>query len=416
VGASERRRASLPVAVVASRMARGLAPLTVLVLLFGCFKAGGDDDEIGATEDTGDTTEESTSESTSEDSTSEDSTEDSTEDTTTGPDCGPGEMACGQDCTDLDNDPDHCGACDHSCLGGECVSGTCQAVELANSKGRLFMVVVDDDHLYYGGDGVDVGRMDKDGGNDTILITAGADPMMNEYCYDWALTPFAVVWGNDWLQPGVRGCVLPDCEGGVQTFVPGLNLFGMTYHEDSATLYWNQGDEIHQRTWPGGTPSVFLGMAGNPRSMTTDDAFVYWTAALAANDAHLRKSPLDGGPFVELAIDRPDAGDIEVGPDFIYWAEGSQIYFAPLPNGIGGGAPPPFGSSGTTVRRTAIDDTHLYWTSTSMDIGTIQRCPLDGCAGAPEVLGQSQQPWGITLDQDAVYWVTEQGSIFKVAK
>jgi hypothetical protein len=406
--------------MVAWRMARSLLPFTVLLLAFGCFKAGSDDDEIGgATEDTTDTEESGTADTEDTTADTEDTTEDTedtTEDTTTGPDCGPDEMACGEECVDLETDPDHCGGCGHSCLGGECVAGTCQAVELFTGKGRLFMVHVDDDYIYYGGDGVDVGRMDKDGSNDTILVPAGAEPQTREYCYDSAITPNAVVWGNDWVQPGVRGCLLPDCQGGVQTFVPGINLYGLAYNPFNDTVYFNQGPDIVQAAWMG-APSLFVAGAGTARSMTTDDAFVYWGAHLAADDVHLRKVPIAGGPIAELVIDRPMMGpDIEVASDYVYWSEDAQIYFAPLPNGIGGAAPTQFGSSGTTVRYMAVDDTHLYWTATSMDIGTVQRCPLDGCGGPPEVLGQSPQPWGITLDGDAVYWVTEQGGIYKVAK
>jgi hypothetical protein len=415
-------------------MTRPLAPLTpfaLVVLLVGCFEPGEDDDEIGsATDDTtADTTGESESDTDSEGSTTAEETEETDEttteesdettteeDTTTGPDCGPEEMACGPDCADLDSNPDHCGACDHSCLGGECTAGTCGIVELATGKGRLFMALVDTDYLYYGGDGTDVGRITLDGTDDTILVPAGADIQQREWCYDSAITPEAVVWGNDWVQPGVRGCTLPDCAGGVQTFVPGLNMYAMAFNEANSTLYWNQGSDIHKRAWPGGMPTVHLAAAGNPRSLAGDEGFVYWAASVGANDIHLRKNPVGGGPFVELVINRPTMGDIEVGPDYVYWAEGPQIYFASLPNGIAGGAPPEFGSSGTSVRFMAIDDTHLYWTSTSADVGSVQRCPLEGCGGAPEVLGQTPQPWGITLDDVAVYWVTEAGGIYKVAK
>lgn len=413
-------------------MIRTLAPLTGLVLLVGCFTPGEDDDEIGSatddttgdddtstdtnessdsdTDDTTTTSEDTDDESTSEDTTDESTSEESEEET--GPDCGPDEMVCGQDCANLDSDPNHCGGCDHSCLGGTCDSGTCEAVELATGKGRLFMVLVDEDYLYYGGDGVDVGRINLDGSNDTILVPAGANNQLREWCYDSAITTNSIVWGNDWVQPGVRGCTRPDCPGGVQTFVPGLNMYAMTFNRANDTLYWNQGPDIQRRAWPGGASVLHMAGAGNPRSFAADADFLYWDAALANNDHHLRKNPVMGGQYSELVTNRPMMGDIEVGPDYVYWAEGPQIYSVALPNG---GAPTAFGSSGDAVRFMAIDDTHLYWTSTT-DAGSVQRCPLAGCGGPPEHLADAAQPWGITLDDVAVYWVTEAGGIHKVAK
>lgn len=400
-------------------MAQTFAPLAALILLTGCFQATDDDDEIGgATEDTGDSTDGSTSTdtdgSTSTDTTETTSTDETTEeDTTDGPMCEPDQTECGTDCVDdLSSDPDHCGACGHSCLGGECAAGVCGPVDLASGKGRLLMVLVDADYIYYGGDGVDVGRMKKDGTDDLILKIAGPTNQDREWCYDSAITNNSIVWGNDWVQPGVRGCMTPDCAGGVQTFVPGLNLYAMAYSKANDTLYWNQGPEIHQRTWPGGTANVFMSSNGQPRSLATDADFVYWSASIAPNVYRIYKAPVGGGAPFELIGSRPVMDDIEVGPNYVYWAEDAQIFFAPLPNG---GPAQPFGTSGANVGFMAIDATHLYWTSGG-DEGSIQRCPLEGCAGAPELLAPAAQPWSITLDPLAVYWGTQTGGIHKIAK
>ena len=167
--------------------------------------------------------------------------------------CTPEEADCSGECVVLSEDPAHCGACGHDCLGGACDAGTCAPVELASGKGRLFMVHVDQNNIYYGGDGVEVGRMGKDGANDTVLVPAGPMPTDKEWCYDSAFTGDAIVWGNDWVQPGVRGCSVPDCMGGVQTFVPGMNLFAMVYDATNSTLYWNQGADLVEASWPGAT-------------------------------------------------------------------------------------------------------------------------------------------------------------------
>jgi hypothetical protein len=331
-----------------------------------------------------------------------------------GPMCSPEETECGGECANLDEDAAHCGACNHDCLGGACNAGTCEPVQLADGKGRLFMVHVDQNHVYYGGDGVAVGRIDKDGSNDTILVPAGMDIQSREWCYDSAITNNAVVWGNDWVQPGVRGCLLPDCVGGVQTFKPGLNLYGMSFDAMNGKLYWNQGENIVEAMWPNGMIANFVA-TNAPRELDTDGDYVYWVSRPAIDDYHIRKRPVGGGNVVELAINRPSAGAMAVTPGKIIWEEMGAIVEAALPNGIGGAAPAVFADV-VGVRKIVVDDTHVYWTSSQDNVGTVGRCPIDGCDGPPEILAQVPQPWGITFDPAAIYVVTEAGVIFKVAK
>ena len=63
-----------------------------------------------------------------------------------GGDGGSGGMMC---TADLQNDPDNCGACDHSCQGGTCVAAQCQPVELANAVAPVWFVLRDRTFLYF---------------------------------------------------------------------------------------------------------------------------------------------------------------------------------------------------------------------------------------------------------------------------
>jgi hypothetical protein len=332
----------------------------------------------------------------------------------TGPMCSPEETECGGECANLNEDPSHCGACDHDCLGGACNTGVCEPVELASEKGRLFMVHVDQNHIYYGGDGTDVGRIDKDGSNDTILVPAGMNIDQREWCYTSAFTGDAVVWGNDWVQPGVRGCLVPDCAGGVQTFKPGLNMYSMSYDAINGKLYWNQASDIVEAVWPAGSIMPFT-FTQSPFDITTDGDYVYWVSRVAVDDYHVRKLPVGGGNMTELAINRVDAYALAVAPTKVIWADTNAIVEAALPNGIGGADPAEFAPV-TNIRQIVVDDTHVYWTSQQDNVGTVGRCPIDGCGGPPEIMAQVSQPWGITFDPIAIYFVTEDGAIYKVAK
>jgi hypothetical protein len=332
----------------------------------------------------------------------------------TGPMCSPEETECDGECANLDEDASHCGACGHDCLGGVCNTGVCEPVELATGKGRLFMVHVDQNHIYYGGDGVDVGRIDKDGSNDTILAPAGMDLQQREWCYTSAFTGTHVVWGNDWVQPGVRGCIVPDCAGGVQTLEPGMNMYTMSFDSMNGKLYWNQGNDIVEAAWPNGMMTTFTTTVA-PRDIVSDGDFVYWISRVGADDYHVRKRPVGGGNVTELAINRMDAYSLAVAPTKVLWEDTNAIVEAALPNGIGGADPAVFAPV-TGIRQIVVDSSHVYWTSQQDNVGTVGRCPIDGCDGPPEIMAQIPEPWGITFDPVAIYFVTEDGAIYKVAK
>jgi hypothetical protein len=96
----------------------------------------------------------------------EDTSEDTTPDTADtsgdtaadegGPACSGGEVECGDECVDLDEDPDHCGACDNACGSDEaCYEGSCvtecpddpdSGVPLTNCGGTCVNTDTDDDH------------------------------------------------------------------------------------------------------------------------------------------------------------------------------------------------------------------------------------------------------------------------------
>jgi hypothetical protein len=95
-------------------------------------------------------------------------------------------------------------------------------------------------------------------------------------------------------------------------------------------------------------------------------------------------------------------------------ATGPQIYVTTLPNGTGSAEPTLFGNGGGSARFIAVSNRHVYWTAGS--VNSVQRCPLAGCSGTPEVMASTTgSPWGITVDSTVVYWVTESGQVGKVA-
>ncbi|RYE85604.1 MAG: hypothetical protein EOO75_16800, partial [Myxococcales bacterium] len=46
-------------------------------------------------------------------------------------------------------DPDNCGVCGHTCLGGTCVKGACQPIKIRSDFPKSTQVVVDESLIYY---------------------------------------------------------------------------------------------------------------------------------------------------------------------------------------------------------------------------------------------------------------------------
>jgi hypothetical protein len=87
--------------------------------------------------------------------------------------CGPGVDAGPTGCGDTSSDPNNCGACGHSCLGGACTGGACQPVVLASGVCPT-SIAVDDANVYFTHDVLGtwaVERVAKTGGPVTVLAS-----------------------------------------------------------------------------------------------------------------------------------------------------------------------------------------------------------------------------------------------------
>jgi hypothetical protein len=341
-----------------------------------------------------------------------------------GTSCPSTELECSGVCVNIADNAENCGACGHACLGGTCSAGKCQPLTLASGRGRLFMVQVNGDFVYYGGDGADVRRVKKDGSADIVLAASasGSPSEDKEWVYTWTLTPSAVLWGNDWVHTAVRGCDLPDCAGGAKSYVTSsANLHGMAYAASNGTLYFDEGSTVRAKVWPSGAVSDFALGQDYIGDMAADASFLYWSSCVVQQPVvcELRKKAFAGGSITPLVTSRPTGPfDLEVSGSKLYWSEtGPQVYSTTLPTGTGSAAPTVFASSSSgNARHIAVNNRYVYWTLAGPN--TVERCPLAGCAaGTPEVVASTDgAPWGITLDNNAVYWVTENGEVGKVAQ
>lgn len=314
---------------------------------------------------------------------------------------------CDDDCVDLSDASAHCGECGFDCLGGECVNGKCQAVQLAAGKGRLFMVEVDDEHLYYGGDGVFIGRMNKDGTEDMVIETN------SEVCLASAITSNAVLWGSG-MPVGMRGCIKPDCLGGVVQFYDGVDVAAMHFNSLYARLFWSQGGDILQRDWPGGSLETAVSGQGQILEIESDSSHIYWLTEVGVGDRRIRRIDILGEQPVEQLVGPLEMSHFAVGPAQVYWSNAQFVYTAPLD----GGEPPngTFAQALAPIRDLEVNDGMLYWLAGEGDAeGYVERCSVEVCT-VSSPLAMPSRPWGMAFDDEAVYWVTETGAVGKHRK
>ncbi|HEY8074776.1 MAG TPA: hypothetical protein VIF62_11715, partial [Labilithrix sp.] len=94
----------------------------------------------------------------------------------------------------------------------------------------------------------------------------------------------------------------------------------------------------------------------------------------------------------------------------------SEIAKCPLTGCIGASTTLAFAESPHGV---ATDGKNVYWTNGLADGGSVAYCPIAGCPGGAAMLAPAQSnPYGIVVDDVAVYWVTSTpgGAVMKIAK
>jgi hypothetical protein len=322
----------------------------------------------------------------------------------------------------LENDPGNCGSCGHDCLGGTCSSGQCQPVTLISGEVPLFLLE----------------------------------------------TPGKLFWTGS---TGVRACVLPGCQGSVQTFASGSSL-GLA--ATASNLYWTDSIAGSVSACDFSLPTCAI-----PTSIATATpgasflvigaTSIFWTERTGNR---IMRADLGGGNAGAVASGGPIQSPTGIA------IQASNLYFSNYDNASAGqgvmtlstsGGNPASFASGSTVeqvlttasgvffsingskttndgaigrcdldgsncaafaparpfpRGITSDGTSLYWTDfgvagdAAASNGAVLRCPLTGCGANPTVLASGQGgPLGIVVDSQAIYWANAgTGSIQRLAK
>jgi hypothetical protein len=288
--------------------------------------------------------------------------------------CEAGMNACNDACVALDDDPENCGACAHSCLGGKCGASTCQPVTLGKLTAPL-SIAVSKTNVY-------VASLD-DGYVASLPLAGGS----------------AVTLSSD--------------EGAPRHIAV-----------DSTYVYWcNESTGTVRRSTPDGSTIVTLASGQpTPWDLTVDATDVYWTNAFFSADAGEGATLLacaiggcGGVPRVVSSGTASSRGIALVGSN-VFWAETYADDIATCPKtGCAVSGPTTFSMGQSGATSVATDGTNLFWQDDN--IGSLMMCAASACK-SPTVLASglsvtSAYGNAVAADSSMVYWADQtSGTVF----
>ncbi len=268
-------------------------------------------------------------------------------------------------CSDTQSDPNNCGTCGHSCLGGACSAGVCQPVNLASGQSGPTALVVVRNRVYW---------LNNAWGNPagSSVMAVGTDGT--------GMTTLAT-WGGN-----------------------GSNVDPNALATDGVSLYWTNHDGMSvMRVGLDGTG--FATIATNqsyPNGIASGGSHLFW--ATSSNAQGVVKSNLDGSGLASLSRD----GAIGIATDgtSLYWTDAvtNKLTKAGLDgsNPIALASIAGVGGEGST-QSVAVGGGYVYW----CDYGasSIARVGVGG-AGLATIASGQNGPIAVATDGSDVYWVT----------
>jgi hypothetical protein len=353
--------------------------------------------------------------------------------------CAGGGSSCD---TSLDDDPHHCGACGHDCLGGDCKNGTCLPLELSvgsSISGFPKGLAVGPNGVYWT-DVVFAG--DTEAGIFSCPLAGCGNKAPTALAPNLG-QPMWVTASSDeiyWLDAkGTRAaqCPLTGCGSSATTCVSGQNEVGLIVN-DGASIYWtNQGTaanshgdgqvmraSISDRTMCANVEELANGLHW-PTSIVIDGATLYWLVA-PTNDAAADGKILSCGVAGCNKMPATTVGGllrpiwVTARGGKIFWASDSTratdgscnsdgaIYACSNCRGVGKS----LHSNLACPSYPTFDGTHLYWVD---QVTKIQRSRPDGSNVEPFV-ANADYIVAMTADDEAIYWLELGGSVWKKAK
>jgi hypothetical protein len=235
-------------------------------------------------------------------------------------------------------DPDHCGACGHSCLGGNCTAGLCDPMAVPSSD--LVAAFAADETLFYLGYPDRIVRFDPQDKTSVTLVDVGVQDLR-----DLAVDAEFVYWTEQSAQKRIaKGggaptllasahavqqilltsthvallsqlalASVPKDGGDVVELAAGpWDSLALPIAANQTEVFFADGNAIY-RVSPATGPVEVLAI-GTGIALAADEAAVY-----VASGGTVTALSLAGGVSIELATDQPSPARIVVDDIHVYW-------------------------------------------------------------------------------------------------
>ena len=167
-------------------------------------------------------------------------------------------------------------------------------------------------------------------------------------------------------------------------------------------------------------PQILSTSLARPRGIALDETYVYWVNEGLGADTDtgtVLRIPKIGGTAEKIADHQGGPAYIAVDATSVYWTNrGSSEVMTWRKSG---GDPQVFATEQGNAWAIAVDASGVYWTTWGPN-GSVSTCPLSGCdSGVTVVAGSLNSPYGIALDDAAIYFTlfdATAGAVMKVAK
>jgi len=315
---------------------------------------------------------------------------------------------------DLSSDATSCGACGHSCLGGDCSDGKCLPFVLASGQPTPSNVYLDDTHLYWTNQvlGGSVMRIPLLGGVAQVVAQSTRIPggiATDATSVYWSeFSNGGSVWRLDRTDVGDASKAIELISG------QGMSL---TMVVDGTRVFWTTPGTVRTMLKTGGGYIQLATDQDTPGGLQTGLGRVFWTNYTGGTVVAVDMGDPDAGIQV-LASDQGAPAGLTADLTNLYWVNHMGTPDGGTPSVVriartGSMTPEVIADGQSGPIGIAQRGTYVYWTNNVG--GTIMRALKIG--GIPELLASGQQaPSGIAVDASVVYWANrDDGTVMALA-